>query len=69
MLLCMTELELGEDDVGLLSRIALERITIELGHQLSVRYLCEWMLVILATKTNFEFETSRTIQKAKLTVI
>ena len=57
MLLCMTELELGEDDVGLLSRIALERITIELGHQLSVRYLCEWMLVILATKTNFEFET------------
>ena len=50
-------MELGEEDVRLLSRIALERITIELGHQLSVRYLCEWMLVILATQTNFGFET------------
>merc|ERR1719445_323878 len=57
MLLCITKMELGEEDVRLLSRIALERITIELGHQLSVRYLCEWMLVILATKTNFGFET------------
>ena len=57
MLLCITKMELGEEDVRLLSRIALERITIELGHQLSVRYLCEWMLVILATQTNFGFET------------
>ena len=57
MFLCMTKMELGEEDVRLLSHTALERITIESGHQLSVRYLCEWMLVILATQTNFAFET------------
>ena len=57
MFLCLTKMVLKEDEVILLSRLALERITFELGHQLSVRYLCEWTLMNLATQNNHQFES------------
>ena len=56
LFLCMANLTMEEDDVKQLLCLVLNRITNELGHQLSVRYLCEWTVIILATSNNHQFE-------------
>ena len=58
VLLCITSLShiASENGVKELANICLNRIIKELGHQLSIRYLCEWTLISLATKNNNQFK-------------
>ena len=55
--LCITKLPMEKEDVIWLTQILLRRISQELGHQLSVRYLCEWTLVALSISNNNKFQT------------
>ena len=55
--LCITKLPMEEEDVIWLAEILLRRISQELGHQLSVRYLCEWTLVALSISNQNRFQT------------
>ena len=55
VLLCVSKLPMQEDNVRELAHLALNRITNEPGHQLSVRYLCEWSVIILAFSNDQQF--------------